>query len=124
MLKFLSLAKQLSGGLLLAAALVIAPGGVTLVHAGASNTQTLQTVRGPVAGARAEPICAADEKSAIAKAEEAQREMRAKLQAEMEAAKADGSIQPLDGNGYNYALEDQQRAELVRAAREAAAARR
>jgi hypothetical protein len=124
MRKLLTFAKQFSGGLLLAAALAIAPGGVTLVHAGASDRSTLQTVRGPVSAAHPEPICAADEKSAVAKAEEAQREMRARLQAEMEAAKAEGSLRSLDGNGYNYALEDQQRPELIRAAREAAAARR
>ncbi|NNL85163.1 MAG: hypothetical protein HKP27_05895 [Myxococcales bacterium] len=123
MSKLVSFAKQFSGGLLLAAALAIAPGGVTLVHAGASDQPTLQTVRGPVSGAHQEPICAVDEKSAVAKAEDAHRAMRAKLEAEMEAAKADGTIRPLDGNGYNYALEDQQRAELIRAAREAAGAR-
>ena len=121
MRKMFSFAKQFSGGVLLAAALAIAPGGVTLVHAGASEKQT---VRGPVAGAHDEAICAVDEKSAAVKAENAYNEMRAKLAAELEAAKADGSFRPLDGNGYNYALKDQQRSELMRAAREAAAANR
>ncbi len=117
MRKLLSLAKQTGGGFALAAALVLAPGGVTLVHAGTSDRQT---VRGPVAGVKDEAICTADDQPGPAKALAAHREMRAKLAAEMEAAKASGEFIPLDGNGYNYALEDRQRGELIRAALEAA----
>ena len=120
MRKFLSLAKQLGGGVALASALVLAPGGVTLVHAGTSDRQT---VRGPIAGAQDEAICTADDQPGTAKALKAHRDMRAKLAAEMEAAKASGDFIPLDGNGYNYALEDQQRSELTRAALEAAGKR-
>lgn len=113
--------KTFFGTSLLAAAFFLAPGGVSVVRAEPGDSHKM-VIQGKVEAATDAQSCEADPNPA-ATALRQQRATQETLRAAMEKAKDEGRIKPLNGRGYNYAVNNEQKAQLLQLQREVHEAR-
>ena len=113
--------RTLAGGSLLAAALLLAPGGVSVVQAGEPASQKM-VIKGAFENAVEAETCEVDP-NPTATALRKQKLTQERMRAAMEKAQAEGRIKPLNSRGYNYAVNNQQKAQLLQLQREVHEAR-